>query len=104
MKHIFLFIIIVIFSSCNRNNDSEKTPISEQEVNDRLMNANKNRVQKESQEIEEFIRQRQFTTERTGTGLRIQIYKRAKNGSPAESSDLCKVFLPDGTLCYETDN
>ena len=82
MKNIFLLIIIVIFSSCNRNNDSEKTPISEQEVNDRLMNANKNRVQKESQEIEEFIRQRQFTTERTGTGLRIQIYKRAKNGVP----------------------
>ena len=107
MKHIFLFIIIVIFFSCNRNNDSEKTPISEQEVNDRLMNANKNRVQKESQEIEEFIRQRQFTTERTGTGLRIQIYKRAKNAVPPVEHEVvqivCKVYLLDGTLCYESD-
>ena len=107
MKNIFLLIIIVIFSSCNRNNDSEKTPISEQEVNDRPMNANKNRVQKESQEIEEFIRQRQFTTERTGTGLRIQIYKRAKNAVPPVEHEVvqivCKVYLLDGTLCYESD-
>ena len=107
MKNIFLLIIIVIFSSCTRNNDSEKTPISEQEVNDRLTNANKNRVQKESQEIEEFIRQRQFTTERTGTGLRIQIYKRAKNAVPPVVHEVvqivCKVYLLDGTLCYESD-
>jgi FKBP-type peptidyl-prolyl cis-trans isomerase FkpA len=107
MKQIFVIIIFVVIASCKSKNEPEQVRMTEQEMNDRLANANKNRVKKESEEIEEFIKQRQFKTESTGTGLRIEIYERAKNGVPPveheEVQIACKIFLLDGTLCYETD-
>lgn len=106
MKLIPILIFVLILSSCNRKQET-KTNMTEQEVAEHLTNANKLRVQKESQEIDDFVKNHQFKTEETGTGLRIQIYERAKNGVPPALHEpvkiVCKVFLLDGTLCYETD-
>lgn len=81
--------------------------MSEQELSDHLTQANKLRVQKESEQIDEFVQRHHFKTEETGTGLRIQIYERVKDGVPPVIHDevamTCRVFLLDGTLCYESD-
>ncbi|MFZ7113988.1 MAG: FKBP-type peptidyl-prolyl cis-trans isomerase [Bacteroidota bacterium] len=107
MKNIFLTIFVFALASCTQKKEPQQSRLTEQEISDRLTDASRNRVQKESQEIEEFIKSRQFKTENTGTGLRIQVYARAKNGvPPAEHEEVqivCKVFLLDGTLCYEAD-
>ena len=107
MKISTFFLVLIVIFSCNSKKEPQQVRMTEQEVTERLTNANKHRVQKESEEIEEFIKQHKFSTERTGTGLRIQIYGRAKNGvSPVAHDEVqivCKVFLLDGTLCYETD-
>ena len=106
MKMIRLFFLLSVISSCGRSNENTIS-MTEQEIQEQLTNASKRRVQKESMEINQFIKQKNFITEESGTGLRIQIYSRAKNGIPPTLHEqvkiICKVFLLDGTLCYETD-
>ena len=108
MKYIYILLFFVVVSSCNNKQEPKQYRLTEQEVAERLTNANKNRVQRESEKIDEFIKEKKFATERSGTGLRIQIYEKAKNGtSPVMHQEVyivCKVFLLDGTLCYETDS
>lgn len=82
--------------------------MTQEELNEHLTNANILRVKKESEEIDEFIKRHQFSTIETGTGLRMQIYVQSKIGAKPilhdEVTMACKVFLLDGTLCYESDS
>lgn len=107
MKTKYLLIAFLIFYSC-KGRKVEETVMSDQELTEHLTNANMLRVQKESQEIDEFITRHQFKTEKTGTGLRIEIYDKKDIGSTPQLHDtvtmICKVYLLDGTLCYESDS
>ncbi len=106
MKILTICILVLLSTSCNNRNE-QKNSMSQQELNEHLTNANLLRVKKESVEIDEFIKRHQFVTQETGTGLRMQIYVKQKSGVKPVLHDevdmICKVFLLDGTLCYESD-
>lgn len=101
-----ILIIIFLFGSagCRRKYpDQEKEETIDKE---RLLDVNKAVVHDEAKLIGEFIERRKWNMQTSGTGLRYEIYKKG-NGDFANGSTLLtisyKVFLLDGTLCYETD-
>ncbi len=107
MRKISVYLLIALFASCKRTHQEQKV-FSEQELNEHLTNANKLHVQKESEQINDFIKAHHYTMESTGTGLRIQIYSfSGTKNIPAihdEVSIACNVFLLDGTKCYLSDS
>jgi FKBP-type peptidyl-prolyl cis-trans isomerase FkpA len=106
MKLLSYFILsFILASSCKNNKTKEKT--DQAEINERLTNMNKYIVQKESKRIDEFIAAHGFNTQRTGTGLRYEVYSHGSGEHPGMRSVVeikYKVFLLDGTLCYTTDS
>jgi FKBP-type peptidyl-prolyl cis-trans isomerase FkpA len=103
---LILGISCLMLLSCCQQQKPEQNKISEEEIRERMTNVNRMMVQDESKRIEEFIRQRQWKMETTGTGLRIEIYGKG-NGRQPEVKDTVsiayKAYLLDGSLCYSTD-
>ena len=90
-------------SSCENYPKQKK---SMEDINEQLTNMNKRNVAGESNEIDEFIARHFFKTQRTGTGLRYQIYKNGKGRHAVDHDTVSinyKVYLFDGSLCYSTD-
>ena len=106
-KFPFLILLVFVLSSC-KNHTTTTNHMTDQEINEHLTNANKLRVQKESQQIDEFVNKHQFKVERTGTGLRIQKYISVKEVLNPVAHNLItvayKVYLLDGTSCYNSDS
>jgi FKBP-type peptidyl-prolyl cis-trans isomerase len=101
----FLTAFILFTISCKNN--SKKEVASQEEINEQLTNMNKKNVAEESKIIDEFISRHFFKTQRTGTGLRYQIYKNGNGRHPVDHDTVSinfKVFLFDGSLCYSTDS
>jgi FKBP-type peptidyl-prolyl cis-trans isomerase len=71
-----------------------------------MLDITRSAVHDEATAISEFITRHGWKMEMTGTGLRYEIYQKGK-GARADASHLLtisyKVFLLDGTLCYESD-
>ena len=106
MKLLSCFILsFILASSCKHNSVKEKS--EQAEINDRLTTINKYIVEKESKRIDEFILAHGFKIQRTGTGLRYEIYSHGSGEHPKMGSTVeikYKTFLLDGTLCYSTDS
>ena len=94
---------LVVISS---NHSNEENKLTDAQRKDRMANVNKIIVHDEAKDIEDFIIRHQWTMERTGSGLRYQVYEKANGKSPMVKVNVSisyKVFLLDGTLCYEAD-
>jgi FKBP-type peptidyl-prolyl cis-trans isomerase FkpA len=92
------------FASCNHNADEKK--LSDEEIKDRMTNVNKILVRDESKEIDEFITRHQWKMEKTGTGLRYDIYTKTNGRQPISNDTVAiayKLFLLDGTEAYSAD-
>jgi FKBP-type peptidyl-prolyl cis-trans isomerase FkpA len=106
MKSAYMAVCIValLSSGCRRNYPEEKStgPVEK----DHLVDANRAVVQGEAKAIEKFVETHGWKMQKTGTGLRYDIYQ-SGNGKKADASSVLsiayKVFLLDGTLCYEAD-
>ncbi len=97
---------LILFTTSCKNNSKQEVK-SQEEINEQLTNMNKKNVGEESKEIDEFIARHFFKTQRTGTGLRYQIYERGNGQNPVDHDTVSinfKVFLFDGSLCYSTDS
>ncbi len=101
----YLVIILIgsVFFSCD--NPKPKLRISKKRLDEILIQANKTAVQKESTQIDEYVKNKNFHVITTGTGLRYQIYHKG-NGNRATKGKKAivnyTVSLLDGTLCYTT--
>jgi FKBP-type peptidyl-prolyl cis-trans isomerase len=76
-------------------------------MDENLRKMNREIVEKESKEVDEFISRHSLEPILTGTGLRYQIYVHGKGRKPSLRDVVeinYKVFLLDGTLCYSTDS
>ncbi|MBL0103980.1 MAG: FKBP-type peptidyl-prolyl cis-trans isomerase [Bacteroidetes bacterium] len=107
-KLIIIFSLLLLTSSCKQKPTPPTNIMNEDSMKVHLENANQILVHKESGMIDEFVKRHAFAVERTGTGLRIGIYKHGKGkNSPIIHDEVviaCRVFLLDGTLCYEADS
>lgn len=103
---ISLFVLIVVsgFFSCeNRQKSNHNLLNNEQQLKDTLEKVNKYYVQKESDEIDQYIKLKGWEMNTTGTGLRYTITTHGK-GDSAKAGMVAKVNytikLLDGTICY----
>lgn len=102
---IFLSNVCIVSLSCsNANHPNNK--ITAENIKEPMMNVNRILVQKESDEIEQYIKRRNWRMLQTGTGLRYMIYingtgDSAKLGMRAKMN--YKISLLDGTECYSSE-
>jgi FKBP-type peptidyl-prolyl cis-trans isomerase FkpA len=109
MKIILYLFLLISFSSCG-GEETSKEEVSEEEIariRERILEANKAHVQIESKEIDNYIKRRNLSVERTGTGLRYLITKQ-NDGKQAVSGMTAtlkySISLLDGTVCYSSDS
>jgi FKBP-type peptidyl-prolyl cis-trans isomerase FkpA len=112
MRHIlitgiFLFFApAVLFTYCTQQSEVKSNKEVEA-YKEPLLKVNKYLVQKDSREIENYIRQRNWDMKQSGSGLWYMIYRQG-NGLKAEAGKLAKVnysvSLLNGKVCYSTDS
>ncbi|MDQ3045960.1 MAG: FKBP-type peptidyl-prolyl cis-trans isomerase [Bacteroidota bacterium] len=109
----FLFVLFTAGYSCgdNHKKTTKKTNLNSKEFQDRLIEANKMYVKRESDEIDQYAKHKNWEMITTGTGLRYMITKKGTGEIAAldEKFDIYakvnyKVYLLDGTLCYSSDS
>lgn len=103
----FLFILLTGYtSSCNFNNNPPAKKVNYDSLREPLINANKLSVKRESDEIDQYVKFKQWNMITSGTGLRYMIYKPGE-GPLAKTGQLAKIHykvsLLNGTLCYTSE-
>ncbi|MBL7888641.1 MAG: FKBP-type peptidyl-prolyl cis-trans isomerase [Bacteroidia bacterium] len=109
-KYIVLLVGSSLLLGASCGNDSSKatqqTNIQSKEFQDKLIEANKMYVKRESDEIDQYVKHRGWNMITTGTGLRYMIVTQGK-GELAKPEQLAKVnykvSLLDGTVCYTSE-
>ncbi|MBI3502790.1 MAG: FKBP-type peptidyl-prolyl cis-trans isomerase [Bacteroidetes bacterium] len=109
MKFTFYFLVssfLFLFFSCGNPEVKKKKEINPDKFKEQLLKVNKYEVEKESDEINQYIANHNWQMEKTGTGLRYMFLKKG-NGLPAQSGNNVKVnykiSLLDGTECYSSE-
>jgi FKBP-type peptidyl-prolyl cis-trans isomerase FkpA len=102
------FFCILLFQSCgDSHKKATKMNIQSKEFQDKLIDANKMYVKRESDEIDQYVAHKGWNMVTTGTGLRYMITKKG-TGPLAKIEQRAKVnfkiSLLDGTLCYSSDS
>ena len=98
-------IICLISCQSDKKSKTSLNNLSEKEIKEKLIEANKIAAQKESIQIDGYVSRRKLDVTKTGTGLRYFIYHEGK-GEKAENGKIAvvkyEVSLIDGTVCYST--
>ena len=99
----------LLLLSCGNNHVKQKKDVDPDKFKEQLVKVNKYEVEKESDEINQYIvhhPEYSGEMEKTGTGLRYVFLKKG-NGDSARSGDVVKVnykiSLLDGTECYSSN-
>lgn len=105
MKLFGLVLSVMLFVACNGDSNHQQNTMSEYEVKEALINANKAATEEESIQIDGYVRRRNLDVIKTGTGLRYMIYQKG-DGEQAKIGQRAVVAyemsLIDGTVCYST--
>lgn len=98
----------MLFASCEE--DKKKNglnSLSDAQLKETLIEANKIAAEKEAIQINGFIKRRGWNMKETGTGLRYQVYKENKESRKVKMGDKVgvryQISLIDGTVCYKTE-
>lgn len=98
----FLYALIFFTASCKEKTRSPVINLNE--INEELIDANKNLIKNESSIIDSFVTAHKYRMEVTGSGLRIDLVKKTnkENAVPGDVVLLrYKGYLLDGSLCDE---
>lgn len=97
----FLFLLVALMA-CG---DPQPNVPSDAEIQSQLLEMNKEKSKEESTLIQKFIAQKKWNMMHNGGGLYYEITEKGR-GIPVENGMTVavafKVFLLDGTQCYET--
>ena len=102
----------LLLISCGNGDVKPKKEIAPTQFKEQLVKVNKYEVEKEEDEINQYIARHQWAMKKTGTGLRYIFLKRNPHSIPntvrvVQSGDIVKVnykiSLLDGTECYSSD-
>jgi len=94
VKLILSFCFILTLVSCNQSTNSEKRSEELPNLEEPLLNANKQAVKAEQEQIDNFISRYKWQMQETGSGLRYAIYKKG-TGPKAETG---KVAIMNFTV------
>ena len=108
MRILFFFGLILCISCSNgHRQSSQNVNIQSKEFQNKLIDANKMYVKKESDEIDQYVAHRGWQMTTTGTGLRYMITKKGTGAIalPDQRARVnFKISLLNGTLCYSSDS
>jgi len=112
MKYIFFMVSSLLFfclSACGgkKSTQTESDPQAEQRLREEILNANRNFVGKESENIKQYERRHNLSMNQTGTGLRYLVSgDSSTTRARAEMKAVIayKLSLLDGTECYSIDS
>jgi FKBP-type peptidyl-prolyl cis-trans isomerase len=100
-----ILIFLIIFFSCNRENEVNKRPINKY-TKESLVEVNKMLVSKDAEQIKSYVERRNWNMEVTESGLWFMIYKQGE-GTFIQKNDRIgfnyEVWLLNGTLCYSSE-
>lgn len=107
VPYLSVLVLFVFFIfSCGPADPEKKEGIDPRQFKQALEKVNKYEVQKQSDEINQYIARHNWPMEKTGTGLRYIIIEKG-NGIQPKSGDFVsvnyKISLLDGTLCYSSE-
>ncbi|MBA2610798.1 MAG: FKBP-type peptidyl-prolyl cis-trans isomerase [Bacteroidetes bacterium] len=105
-----LFFLLLCFCKgpAIKEEDKIKTqkPINEEELKNQFVRANKQLVQKESDEMDYYVKTHKMPFVRTTSGIRYYVYKPSAHGDSIKDKEEIvmnfKVSLLDGTECYSS--
>jgi FKBP-type peptidyl-prolyl cis-trans isomerase len=102
----YCIIVLIVFSlACTEEKPKQEAVVINKNYAAPLITVNKKLIEKESRDIENWLKRHQITAENTGTGLRFAVIKKG-NGNLAQLGQLAtinyKLSLLDGTLCYDS--
>ncbi|NUM49476.1 MAG: FKBP-type peptidyl-prolyl cis-trans isomerase [Flavobacteriales bacterium] len=99
---IFLFILVACSNTPEKENKNEANKLKEP-----LIKLNKEISETESEQIDKYIKRRNWNMQETGTGLRYMIYQNG-NGVQAKTGNIAQInfeiSLLNGTTVYSSNN
>jgi FKBP-type peptidyl-prolyl cis-trans isomerase FkpA len=99
-----LAIALVSCESCQR--DIQQQTMTQQEMDDKLLELNRQFVQEDKAMIAAYIQEKEWPTSSTGTGLQYWIYEEGKDTTKAKEGMTARIRfamqLLDGTEVYQT--
>ena len=104
MRIFLLIVLSTALATCNE--EKQQRPMTQQEIDQRLLEMNKAWTDRESREIRAYITEKEWPVDSTGTGLRYWIYESVEGESakPGETVEVSfTVELLDGKECYKTE-
>ena len=103
---LLLLFFLGLISSCDTSSDQPQQ-VNPSAYKQPLINANKELVELEEQDIENYIARHKWTMEETGSGLRYHIYQPGK-GKKVEEGKVIQFYytteLLTGKVCYSSDD
>ncbi|MCD4680177.1 MAG: FKBP-type peptidyl-prolyl cis-trans isomerase [Bacteroidales bacterium] len=103
---IILFISTLLFACSDKNSKQEKEHIDPKALKEPLIEANKDLVEAEEEQINDYITRYKWKMKLTESGLRYLIYKKTDR-EQASNEKLAKinykVELLNGELCYSSE-
>ena len=99
-------VLFSIFISCGPEKPKEQQQVDPKQFKPALEKVMGYEVKKESDEIDQYILRRNWTMEKTGTGIRYLIFEKGKGAAPVSGNFVLvnyKISLLDGTLCYSSE-
>lgn len=105
MNKIFYIFLMIFCAACNEDKPQQEAISSNKNYAEPLLQVNKKLVEKESRDIDNWLKRHHIEALSTGTGLRFAVIKKGQ-GNQAKLGQLAtinyKLSLLDGTLCYDS--
>ena len=102
---IFIFIFLQLLACSSGKKENNFSNATSKDLEQPLLKANRGLVSKENEEINAFIKRRNWNMLKTGSGLRYMIYEKG-NGISAEKGKYAQikyvVSLLNGSECYRS--
>ncbi|OFX82281.1 MAG: hypothetical protein A2W99_09495 [Bacteroidetes bacterium GWF2_33_16] len=100
----FVFVTVFLFTCTNKKDEEHNLP---KDYKQKLEKINKVLIDKDAENIQQFINRRGWEMNQSQSGLRYMIYKPG-NGKMVKKNDLIKLnyktWLIDGSLIYSSDS
>ena len=104
MKFILFFSILALAGTCNE--PESRAPMTQEEIDERLIEVNKQMLASEGARIDKFIEDNEWPMKSTGTGLRYWIYEDIE-GELVNKGNVVEITfeltLLDGAVIHRTE-
>jgi len=106
MKILALIALVLLTATTCSDNRKRQEPMTQQEIDDRLIEINRQMTIDETARIDAFVKDKDWPVTQSGTGLRYWLYTDSTGTNATKGNTALVAFevtLLDGTVCYKTE-